>query len=66
MDVLLSEGRKRRAKAHDPRAPVGAPVAKPKKEVRLDEGEEMRKLVESVKRKAGDEGGRGKRSKVEA
>jgi hypothetical protein len=66
MAALLTEGRKRRSKMHDVRAPVGAPkssVAKQAK-VQVDEGESLKKLVESVKRKAGDAGGRGKRAKV--
>lgn len=63
MTALLAEGRKRRSKNHDVRAPVGADYARPK--AAADEGgESLQKLVESVKRKAGDAGGRGKRAKV--
>ncbi|KAI5479550.1 hypothetical protein MNV49_003287 [Pseudohyphozyma bogoriensis] len=65
MDALLAEGRKRRAKKHDARAPVGAQERGVKVASKDDEGESLRKLVESVKRKAGDVGGRGKRSKLE-
>lgn len=67
MTALLSEGRKRRAKGHDPRAPVGAPLngvdRKAKRDV--DEGDALAALVESVKRKAGETGGRGKRTKTD-
>jgi hypothetical protein len=65
MNTLLAEGRKRRSKAHDPRAPVSAVVASSKKEVKVDAGADLKKLVESVKRKAADAGGRGKRNKVD-
>lgn len=64
MTALLGEGRKRRAKGHDARAPVGAPsVAGSKPKHAADEGD-LLKLVESVKRKAGETGGRGKRTKT--
>lgn len=66
MTTLLAEGRKRREKNHDPRAPVGAISATTPKIVKpVDEGADLKKLVESVKRKAGEVGGRGKRSKAE-
>ncbi|KAK4052393.1 pre-rRNA-processing protein esf1 [Microbotryomycetes sp. JL201] len=69
MQALLSEGRKRRAKKQDVRAPV-ALSATPSTSAKSDNagangGEDnLRRLIESVKRKAGDEGGRGKRTKV--
>lgn len=63
MTALLSEGRKRRAKGHEARAPVSAPSTNGKAKAQADSGDLM-KLVESVKRKAGETGGRGKRSKT--
>lgn len=66
MTALLSEGRKRRAKGHDARAPVGAvDTVERKKRAEADEGDALAKLVESVKRKAGETGGRGKRTKTD-
>ena len=63
MAALLAEGRKRRSKTHDVRAPVGADYAKSRSNM-ADEGDSLQKLGESVKRKSGDAGGRGKRQKV--
>lgn len=63
MTALLAEGRKRRSKTHDVRAPVGADYARPRAHV-AEEGDSLQKLVESVKRKSQDVGGRGKRAKV--
>jgi len=66
MNLLLDEGRKRRAKNQSTRAPVGAPLSAGAKKERAqaNEGESLSKLIESVKRKAGETGGRGKRAKV--
>ncbi|BGP18572.1 hypothetical protein JCM10213_003040 [Rhodosporidiobolus nylandii] len=69
MDALLAEGRKRRAdkntKARAPVAPVeGKPATKRSAPAAEDGGESLSKLVEAVKRKAGDAGGRGKRAKT--
>ncbi|KAK4704959.1 hypothetical protein P7C70_g1241, partial [Phenoliferia sp. Uapishka_3] len=63
MTALLAEGRKRRSKTHDVRAPVGADYVKPR--ASGEEGESLAKLVESVKRKSEAQAGRGKRSRVE-
>lgn len=62
MDALLSEGQKRRSNKRDARAPVGS-VPLPSKRTN-DDGDDWRKLSEAVKRKAGEVGGRGKRSKM--
>jgi hypothetical protein len=72
MEALLAEGRKRRFKTTGARAPV-APAdvggkANSKRSASssgLDTGDSLSKLVEQVKRKAGDAGGRGKRAKVD-
>ena len=64
MDALLSEGQKRRSKKRDARAPVGTLPEGGKKRVAVED--DWRKLSEAVKRKAGETGGRGKRSKVDA
>ncbi|KAM0790681.1 hypothetical protein ACM66B_004540 [Microbotryomycetes sp. NB124-2] len=66
MQALLSEGRKRRSKKQDTRAPVASsPEGKGVDKLSATGGEDnLRRLVESVKRKAGEEGGRGKRAKV--
>lgn len=67
MEALLTEGRKRRAAKTDK---VRAPVApsedrpRPKAAPAPAESDSLRALAESVKRKAGDVGGRGKRSRV--
>jgi len=65
MDALLAEGRKRRAKRSEARAPVNAAEIARKKATTSSggDGESLNKLIESVKRKAGETGGRGKRSK---
>ncbi|GAA5912201.1 hypothetical protein JCM5296_007509 [Sporobolomyces johnsonii] len=66
MDALLAEGRKRRAKTNTARAPVSAAdVAARKRTAAAGEGDSLSKLVEAVKRKAGETGGRGKRAKTE-
>ncbi|GAA5931529.1 hypothetical protein JCM1841_005539 [Sporobolomyces salmonicolor] len=66
MDALLAEGRKRRAKANTARAPVSAAdVVARKRAAAAGEGDSLSKLVEAVKRKAGETGGRGKRAKTE-
>ncbi|GAA5859122.1 hypothetical protein JCM8547_004011 [Rhodosporidiobolus lusitaniae] len=71
MEALLAEGRKRRSgktsKARDPIAPVdGAASAKKRSaDVSVDNGDSLSKLVDAVKRKAGETGGRGKRAKTE-
>ncbi|GAA5967029.1 hypothetical protein JCM3765_003684 [Sporobolomyces pararoseus] len=67
MDALLAEGRKRRAKRSEARAPVSAAEVARKKAASSTggDGESLNKLIESVKRKAGETGGRGKRSKTE-
>ncbi|GAA6061969.1 hypothetical protein JCM10212_005213 [Sporobolomyces blumeae] len=67
MDALLAEGRKRRAKRSEARAPVDASeVARKKAGASAGgDGESLNKLIESVKRKAGETGGRGKRTKTE-
>jgi hypothetical protein len=62
MDALLSEGQKRRSNKRDARAPVGQSSAPVKR--KTDDADDWRKLSEAVKRKAGDVGGRGKRSKA--
>ena len=64
MDALLSEGQTRRSSKRDVRAPVGAPLPN-KKRVATEDSTDWRKLSEAVKAKAGDVGGRGKRSKNE-
>ena len=67
MEALLTEGRKRRAaKTDKARAPVAPSEDKPRAKVAPApaESESLRALAESVKRKAGDVGGRGKRAKV--
>ncbi|GAA5940616.1 pre-rRNA-processing protein ESF1 [Sporobolomyces koalae] len=66
MDALLAEGRKRRAKRSEARAPVNATeIARKKAATSAGDGDSLNKLIESVKRKAGETGGRGKRSKTE-
>jgi len=67
MDALLAEGRKRRSKRSEARAPVNAAEIARKKATASSggDGESLNKLIESVKRKAGETGGRGKRSKNE-
>ncbi|GAA6011140.1 hypothetical protein JCM11491_006738 [Sporobolomyces phaffii] len=67
MDALLAEGRKRRSKRSEARAPVSAVEVARKKAAASSggDGESLNKLIESVKRKAGETGGRGKRSKTE-
>ncbi|KAM0746794.1 hypothetical protein T439DRAFT_329491 [Meredithblackwellia eburnea MCA 4105] len=68
MTALLAEGRKRRSKKHDVRAPVsgsGDVSGLKASTASVDHGaDSLKQLVESVKRKAGDVGGRGKRTKV--
>ncbi|GAA5876894.1 hypothetical protein JCM16303_006324 [Sporobolomyces ruberrimus] len=66
MDALLAEGRKRRSKRSEARAPVNAVEVARKKSTASagGDGESLNKLIESVKRKAGETGGRGKRSKT--
>ncbi|GAA6003926.1 hypothetical protein JCM10207_006470 [Rhodosporidiobolus poonsookiae] len=69
MEALLAEGRKRRAtkqsKARAPVAPVdGKAPLKRSLAGAGDGGESLDKLIESVKRKAGEAGGRGKRAKT--
>ncbi|SCV71558.1 BQ2448_3146 [Microbotryum intermedium] len=68
MDALLTEGRKRRSNKLDARAPVGAPPSEPTKQANKQskESDNLQQLVESVKRKAGDAGGRGKRTKTDS
>lgn len=71
MEALLAEGRKRRTKggARAPVAPVdvnGKAASKRSASASgLDNGDSLSKLVEQVKRKAGEAGGRGKRAKVD-
>ncbi|GAA5881012.1 hypothetical protein JCM3774_003068 [Rhodotorula dairenensis] len=68
MEALLAEGRKRRAeKNNELREPVTATEDRPARKRALpeDSGDSLDKLVEAVKRKAGDAGGRGKRTKVD-
>ncbi|GAA5969375.1 hypothetical protein JCM11641_008095 [Rhodosporidiobolus odoratus] len=68
MDALLAEGRKRRAvKSSKVRAPVVPTdgTQAPKRPRSAEDGSEsLSKLVEAVKRKAGETGGRGKRAKT--
>lgn len=66
MDALLAEGRKRRSKRSEARAPVNAAEIARKKSTPTTaaDGESLNKLIESVKRKAGETGGRGKRTKT--
>ncbi|BGP26426.1 pre-rRNA-processing protein ESF1 [Rhodotorula toruloides] len=70
MEALLAEGRKRRSdKQTRTRAPVTAPAengtVKRKDLASAENGrKDLSKLVEAVKRKAGDVGGRGKRTKT--
>ncbi|GAA5889156.1 hypothetical protein JCM6882_009758 [Rhodosporidiobolus microsporus] len=70
MEALLAEGRKRRStktsKARAPVAPVDgkAPAKRSLADGGAGEGESLSKLVEAVKRKAGETGGRGKRAKT--
>ncbi|GAA5986102.1 hypothetical protein JCM10908_006410 [Rhodotorula pacifica] len=68
MEALLAEGRKRRAEKNNKlREPVTASEDRParKRTLPTDTGDSLDKLVEAVKRKAGDAGGRGKRTKVD-
>lgn len=71
MEALLAEGRKRRSDKHTKtRAPVTAPSENGSVKRKGPEsgetggGEDLSRLVEAVKRKAGDAGGRGKRTKT--
>ncbi|GAA6038371.1 hypothetical protein JCM8097_007615 [Rhodosporidiobolus ruineniae] len=73
MEALLAEGRKRRStKSSSARAPVAARDPSDTNRKRsaaeaasgFETGESLSKLVDAVKRKAGDVGGRGKRAKV--
>ncbi|GAA5823102.1 hypothetical protein JCM11251_007487 [Rhodosporidiobolus azoricus] len=70
MEALLAEGRKRRStKTSKVRAPVApadgkAPAKRSLEAGGAEEGESLSKLVEAVKRKAGETGGRGKRTKT--
>ncbi|BGP34054.1 pre-rRNA-processing protein esf1 [Rhodotorula toruloides] len=71
MEALLAEGRKRRSDKHTKtRAPVTAPTENGSVKRKAPEsgetggGEDLNRLVEAVKRKAGDAGGRGKRTKT--
>ncbi|SGY62034.1 BQ5605_C007g04643 [Microbotryum silenes-dioicae] len=68
MDALLTEGRKRRSNKLDARAPVSAPPLESVKQAskQSKESDNLQQLVESVKRKAGDVGGRGKRTKTDS
>ena len=63
MDALLSEGRKRREKLHIERTPVHQLDRDNQKAI--DERNSLKILVDSVKRKAGEAGGRGKRSRTD-
>ncbi|GAA5961747.1 hypothetical protein JCM8115_004756 [Rhodotorula mucilaginosa] len=68
MEALLAEGRKRRAeKTNKLREPVTTTEDRParKRALPADTSDSLDKLVEAVKRKAGDTGGRGKRTKVD-
>ena len=68
MEALLAEGRKRSAeKTNKLREPVTTTEDRParKRALPADTSDSLDKLVEAVKRKAGDTGGRGKRTKVD-